>query len=251
MQSVEQKIRKLLSITSDPAASQAERENALAHASRLAARHAIDLSSVGAEAKDWGVTTVHEFVSQQWNRTPRLPQWAPFVESVVQEFFFVKLLQCEGRRQSGVGDSLMERTRLLSYLRIDAFGSLCDRRVAAYVFTFLRREFLRLARARFGEYRKSVSAQAERNFYFGVAAGLADALRDVRGSSVSAADSSALIQTNVALQDAFNETFPGTEKCKSPSAECSMAGYEMGQKIRIATALPASEVPRLDVARPV
>lgn len=225
---IQQKIRKLLAIAGDSSASDAERATALSTAQRLAERHAIDMASVGAEARHWGTSVLKTFAIGT-----HLPAWCGYVNALLEEFFFVRTFS--HRHYSA---ALGARCDLV------AFGAECDRKVASYVFTFLRREFLRLKTDREKELRRNMRAAEQRAFYSGVATAVYQSLNRDRQQRQSAAtaDSRAMIAVDDSLERAFREAFPDMGKSTQKSAvDPDWHGYCAGQSVQVRKPLPSEQ----------
>lgn len=226
---IQQKIRKLLAIAGDSSASDAERATALSTAQRLAERHAIDMASVGAEARHWGTSVLKTFADDS-----RLPAWCGFVIALLEEFFFVRLIT--HRHYT---------TESLVCCDLMSFGAECDRKVASYVFAFLRREFLRLKTDREKQLRRNLRAAEQRAFYAGVAKAVYEQLdreRDGRRPE-AAADSRAMIAVNDAIDRALVEAFPAVAYAKDNRRAFSpdWHGYRAGQSVQVRKPLPSEQ----------
>ena len=223
---IHQKIRKLLAIAGDSSASEAERATALATAQRLAERHAIDMASVGADARNFGTSVLKTFAIGT-----RFPAWVGYVESLLEEFFFIRTFHHR-----------LYDAALGARCDLVAFGAECDRKVASYVFTFLRREFLRLKTDREKQLRRNMRAAEQRAFYSGVATAVYQSLNRDRQQRQSAAteDSRAMIAVDDSLERAFREAFPDIGESKQKSAiEPDWHGYRAGQSVQVRKPLPS------------
>lgn len=206
---VEDKIRKLLAIAQCEGASEAERALALEKAAAIAEQHAIDMNELGSEPADFGVSPV-------WDGSA-FPNWVMPV-AVVVELFNVRVM-FRDRRQ------------------IELFGSRSARQVGDYVFTFLRREFLRCVKdyekalrghltSRLGVVKASrwagLSVKQRGEYFRGLSAGLYQKImqgRKARGTEAG------LVRVNAELQKAFEKTFGNVPEKKTRADEINAHGF--------------------------
>lgn len=202
MSDIADKIRKLLAVAECDGASEAERATALDQAARLAQKHAIDLDALGSEASEYGSTQLWEAASQ--------PPWITAIMFILGDHFNVKPFR------QGRGD--------LGYVAFHVFGCKPSREMAEYVFTFLRREFLRLARV-------NRLARTEGTFR-SMGLGLRRALRAKEKQRTASEQSDALILCDK-LNAAFDEQNPEMPSAKFRAANASTKAYEIGKHIEI------------------
>lgn len=229
------KIRKLLAIANDSSASEAERDTAMATACRLAEKHAIDMASVGADAKGFGTTVVATFRAQ-WPRTPQPPEWAGYVGSLLELFFFVKVFSSK-RLNYCEGNVTADREVML-------FGAECDRKVGKYIWVYLRREFLRLKGIREKSLRRNLMTNEVRSFYHGVAAGIRHNLQQARqhgaGFDDVMKDAAALIAVGRDLDHAFASHFPNCQLAKQRDVTPDVHGYVAGREVQVRNAVASA-----------
>lgn len=231
MSSVEDKIRALLAVAEDPAASAGEKEAAMLAASRLAQRHSVDIDQLGTEASDFGSSVLFEFASEEGSFAVRIPSWAGPVIDVLQEHFNVRGWLDGELKQNSVRKLWM------------VFGCGASRKVAIYVGTYLSREFIRLNRV----HRPKSKAVFYRSLALGVIARLQDLAKRVNEYS----DCLALIQqSGERLQGEFDRFCADVEMRSLPAAEgkYSREAFHIGKSIEINTALSDSRPEQLRIA---
>lgn len=229
------KIRKLLAIANDASASEAERDTAMATACRLAEKYAIDMASVGADAKGFGTTVVATFRAK-WPRMPQPPEWAGYVGSLLELFFFVKVF-------SSTRLSCCERDVTVDS-EVMLFGAECDRKVGKYIWVYLRREFLRLKGIREKSLRRNLMTNEVRSFYHGVAAGIRHNLQQARQHGADAGDAmkdaAAIIAVARDLDHAFESHFPNCKLTKQRFIEPDVYGYAAGRDVQVRNAVASA-----------
>ena len=218
--SVADKIRKLLKIVACESASAAEKETALYQASRLSAKHAINLDALGDEATDFGSTVLEKFGA-------RSPSWCLPVSMVLSEFFNVRCFISREPSPRGGLDAHWH-----------AFGCESSREVAVYVWTFLKREFLRLA--------KRERPLQLTNFYISIACGLAYSLREKRERE-DRAMAAGMIHLSDRTDDAYRkfcELLP-MQPTKVPKFKPNQRAFDLGRQIQVKPGLGAEMEPQL------
>lgn len=233
MSSVDDKIRKLLAIAECESATDAERELALEKAAALADRHAIDMASLGSAADSFGTTVVYLARSR--------PAWVLPV-AVVLQLFNVRAVFSTVNTEHG------------RFKTVSLFGSQSSRRVGEYVFTFLRREFLRRCSLYEAELKaKAVACRLVTNdwrmssawkgeYYRGLAAGLFQKLDAKRNSGVAGRQ---LVKVSAELDSAFASAFPNAGELKTRANTASSDGIRDGASIELNDALAAPSVRRI------
>lgn len=208
---ISEKIRKLLAIVEDPSASEAEKATALSKAASLARQHDLNLDECAAAADTYRCEVVATF--------RRLPAYYQGLASVLTKFFSVRVLTCRRRHDDGTFDT-----------QVDFFGSESNRAVAIYVWTYLKREFLRRFR-KWKEHHGRISAKHERGFYEGLAFGLITRLREEQRQSQSAEN--ALILASDELNRRMKEKLGELEIRDSLESVVSADGFRQGKDITI------------------
>jgi hypothetical protein len=179
-QPVLDKIRKLLQVDPAKGATQAEAEQALMAAQRLALKHSIDLAAVDVT----GDTTAGEpIVNQPW--TPqregggecaaRLPTCHKFIAWILGKYFGVRVIEVSSWGEYvDKGQTLQGRRKSLSLV-----GRQSNVQIAIYVYGYLHREFMDLWHA---HKKKHGLSMADRNgFFYGLYVGLSEKLEREKG----------------------------------------------------------------------
>lgn len=229
MSHVEDKIRKLLAIAECSTASSAERELAMEKAIALAEVHAVEISELGRDALKFGTSDLWE------NNGRRQPVWLDGVIQCTMRFnvrvLYLKKTDDAGRHRGWV---------------VEAFGCEASRRVAEYVFTFLRREFLRKLK----EYEQKVLDRLVREydlprfmwqgigrkkqveFLRGVAIGVCSKIEERR--KAAAGIGNALVRVSRELENEFERCFGEVPvKKEREDLEDNRAGIIAGRSIEL------------------
>lgn len=204
------KVRKLLKIVECETATDAEKQTALHQASRLSQKHAIDMDALGDEASEFGVTVLDTFGS-------RNPSWALPVAHILTDYFNVRCF----KRNGMVCDMIVAHEWA-------CFGCKPSRDVATYVWVFLKREFLRLA--------KICRPLDRHSFFTSVACGLAVSLRDKQQKSEPEM-TAGLIRIGDSLEKEFEKTFQDLKEIKEPTLRPNHRAFHMGRQISVHQAI--------------
>ncbi len=212
---IEGRIRKLLAIAEDPGSSDAERDTVLQKAAALAFEHDLNIDDCrGGADQAYVLKSLAEF--------KRLPPYAEGLAMILSECFGVRLLASQAK----FGRKVFSHT-------IKAFGTDSNVTVAVYVYTYLRREFLRRCRE-WKSKQKSVSASMERGFYQSLAHGLLMKLKP-HGVTKSI-ESRAMIRADQ-LRAAFERLHQELDDPVQRTADASVEGFRQGQEIEIRRAV--------------
>jgi len=186
-QAVLDKIKKLLRLDTEKGATQAEVEQAVMAAQRLALRHGIDLDEVDATED---LAPPEPVISERFTpeRTgggecaARLPAADKYIVMLLQEFFRVHVIYIS--KWGEYEDHGVKKEGRRKHLQV--FGKKTNVQIATYVYGFLHREFGLLWR----EYKRLYdSPMSSRNsFYIGLYNGLYDKLRATMGQVVEEVD---------------------------------------------------------------
>jgi hypothetical protein len=209
---IEERIRKLLDIAGDPAASEAERDNALAIAARLAAKHDIDMHGCRSQAElDYGMS-----VCDQWSRRPH---YAPPIGCILTMFFGVTSVRCV--RPAAIG----------------VFGTASSRAIAVYVYAVLKRQFLAAHSVWASRQKKRPNADMCRGFYQSVAAGLSHRLEGERETLNQQMGLIVAPDLSVPMAAFFGRELQNAEVKKG---RLTSEGFEAGKRIAIRPGLKSS-----------
>lgn len=242
------KIKKLLRRSEERGFTEAEADQALAAAQRLAARHAIDLAAVDVSEE---VGELEPFETEGF--TPegaggnecsrRLPVTHQHVADILELYFSVRVVTSEYWKEE---DDFRERRQ-----KIELTGRRTAVSVGIYVYKFLLEEF----RRRWLAYRKATAAATcERaDFYQGVFWGLAKKLRAARGFALAEAQTAlpaadpnryalALVAEDERLEAETRAAHPRLRYVKRKETKVEdyrscQAGIDAGSSIEIVTAI--------------
>lgn len=209
-----ERVRKLLALgRRSPNA--AEAESALAAAQRLMEEYNLTEAEADRPAGDWT-----EAVLQ---RARRLGIERDILAMILQEFFFVRIL---------IGYELVDDRLLTTFV---VFGRPENVAVAEYAYTFLRREFL-------GRIRRT-KPKSPKSYVFGLGAAVVAKLREERRSFGSRSDSTAIVLSSRALDEALEARHPDMPAVKmkaGKSEPCDqMRGRMDGRDINLQKPLPS------------
>jgi len=208
---IERKIRKLLKLANDPAASEHERALALAMASRLAAEADVDVNRFRADdEREYGLTRL-----ARWSV---VPAYAFSIGNVLELHFRVVAIH----------------TRLYPGEELNVFGSRPNREIAKYVYACLRREFLAAAKVWRRGLNRRASAAEERGFFISVAAGLNCKMKDLAKRAAMPAGLIPAPDLTQPLEEFFGRNI--ARKTALPK-RMSDVGFELGKKITIRPAV--------------
>lgn len=209
------KIAALLRLA-EGAATDGEREAALAQAAKLAAKYNIELQSIDSTAPDG-------FEESYLSNYATEPLWLAPVMSLLTEYFFVAyyLLHQEGQRS-----------------RVMLVGQKHNLAIAVHVYVFLSRSFADGWKA-FSKRRGTRAG--ERSYHEGVLAVLDDRLRRER-DQYSTAEQTALIRVGSGAHDALAKRYPDVQERaasapRSIDTEAFLQGIADGREIQIRKAL--------------
>lgn len=221
---IDAKLRKLLAVAECEGASDAEKATALHQAARLAEKHAIDLDALGREASGYGETELAVFIDRE-------PPWCMPICCVLMAHFNVRGFSGRSREQDDAGEIRIVR-------RVFVFGCKPSRDVALYVFTFLRREFLRLA--------SEMRPKRKAGFYRSLACGIIARLDELKKADPSESESTALISAKLETEFALASANFGKAR-KRPPVDGYRDAFERGKQIEINPALQGETVRRLEM----
>ena len=179
-QDVLDKIKKLLKVDEGRGNSQAEAEQALVAAQRLALRHGINLDEIDA-TEDVGYNEPivgEEFTPERTGGgqcASRLPTAHKYIAWILEKYFRISMIYITNEKE--YEDKGVRKFGKVRSLQI--FGKKTNVQIALYVYGFLHREFALLWR----DYkRKNNADMSSRNsFYLGLYAGLSDKLLSTLG----------------------------------------------------------------------
>ncbi len=219
-ETMREKIRKLLKIAECESASDAEKATALHQAARLSEKHAIDLDALGRDASEFGTTVLEAFGT-------RSPSWCNAVGMVLSEHFNVSVYVERISSKRGGRD-----------VRWHCFGCKPSREISVYVWTYLKREFLRAARDLLKRHKKIDRQSLFVSLAFGVISRLNDLKRQLLAEDAQA---TALIVSSLKAEFAtFSAGFGVVKKVK---INADREAFNRGKDIEIRTALKTTSVP--------
>lgn len=219
VETVAEKIRKLLALAACEGASDAEKTAALHQASRLAEKHAIDLDALGSDASEFGSSVI-------WSGNFQ-PPYMTAVLSIVESHFNVKCFRTSVDRWTAAATGIDRITW-------SVFGCLASRDVAEYVFTFLSREFVRAA--------KQLRLKQTVGVFRSMASGLSTKLESLKKTQSSEEQSNSLILSN-RLKSEFEPFSTGFGTVSHRPTDASRVAYDHGKTIEICPALKGVEQP--------
>lgn len=212
--SIAEKIRKLLRVAACDSATTAEKETALHQAARLSQKYAIDLDALGSEASDFGATLLEAFGS-------RSPSWCLPVSFILNDHFNVCVFHIRHASSRGGYDNHWK-----------CFGCRPSREVAVYVWSFLKREFIRLC--------KEAKPLDRSSFFISLACGLSVALTE-KMQTEEPDLVSGLIHIGDRTKAEYAKFSNGFLPAKMPKLKANSDAYQMGRKIQINPALKSSD----------
>lgn len=241
-----EKIKKLLRVDDSKGATQAEVENAMQAATRLALRHGIDLDEVDTTEE---VESNEPIIEETFNPTNgskvydnQLPVTHRFIAFILERYFRVSILTVKKWARRADGTEGPTRT-------IQIFGKKTNVSIAIYVYGFLQREFKTLWR----KYRAKTGAEmsSRASFYQGLYWGLDEKLRQTMGvvekESAKALEhkgtSMAIVLHNESkkIEEAVKASHPRvkytTHKAETDDMSALYEGQRQGTKININPAL--------------
>lgn len=219
-ETIRDKIRKLIKIAECESASEAEKATALHQAARLSEKHAIDLDALGSEASEFGATELEAFGT-------RSPSWCNAVAMVLSEHFNVRVYVERIASKRGGRD-----------VRWHCFGCRPSREISVYVWTYLKREFLRAER----DLRRRHKTIDRQSLFVSLAFGVISRLNDLKGQlHPEDAKATALIVSN--LKSEFGRFSAGFGVVKKVKVNADRDAFNRGKDIEIRTALKTTSVP--------
>ncbi len=229
MDDVLAKIQKLLALTGSP--NEHEAKLALVKAQSLMVEHNISLDQVESfSAEDGGFIEEGVF----YNKTQTLPYEVEWVMSVVQNYFFVKVI-----RQSSFSDEFT-KVRRKRNINVLFFGAPENIAIAKHVFYYL----CRIYRELWLDYKEINEAQrsAAKSFYAGLSAGFSQKLKEERKAH-DPSTKNALVLIYKKLDDALADFYDNLnlKQMKMNAGKDNDAyeeGCEQGKKINLHSPIP-------------
>lgn len=183
---VVEKIKKLLAVDPAKGATQAEAEQALMAAQRLALKNNIDLASIDTTED---TSAGEPIINQPWTPTregggecaARLPTCHKFIVWILTAYFAVRVIEISTYGE--YADKGVTKRGLRKSLSI--VGRQTNVQIAIYVYGFLHREFMDLWHAHKKETNASMSSR--NSFFYGLYVGLNDKMHLEKGRSELAA----------------------------------------------------------------
>jgi len=204
----EERIRKLLEISSSETATEAERENAFRHAVKLA-------QSIDSDIDQFSTRLAPEFLQHVVDNWMRIPVYATPVMEVVKVAAGVRYYYESG------GDPCL----------LVAFGTRPHLEICQYFYTYLRREFLWRHRRRFAGLRRP-PAQVSRGYWVTLAHGILE--RFETATAPSSQQAGLIVAREQQLDDAYAAIGVITRRMK---ADTRIDGRAEGRTIKLSHGL--------------
>jgi hypothetical protein len=250
-QDVLDKIKKLLRMDDGRGNTQAEVEQAMAAALKLAARHGIDLNEVDTaeDAEPPEPVVGEEFAPERTGGgecAARLPAANKYITWILEKFFRVQVIRITSWGKYEVKGTMQEGP----VKRLQFFGRKTNVQIAIYVYNFLRNEFAIL----WHDYKRRMQApmSSRNSFYYGLHAGLHKKLLETMGEvEVETAKQLEAKGTSMALvlvgeqekvTEEVKKAHPRIKYVSTGDGDTSddtavWEGRRLGEKIEIRTAL--------------
>ena len=225
-----EKIRKMLALAGDKAASKGEIENAMAKAKEIAMRHAIDIASI--IPKNGNKATVHDIQKDSTlkTRSVREQPYHRYVYNVIMEVFEIDLVR-SGHKDC-YGDWVTTAIHLI--------GDPTDIEIVKVIFPWLESIFPRTLSRLVKKHELTARAADANGFFLGMAQGIVEAnKREEEKLSEEDKQTYALVVVGKqeAIQKAKEELFPKLNKPKSNrrahNGFAIALGQEEGRKVNL------------------
>lgn len=235
---IRERIRKLLSMTQENGATEAEAEAAVAMAARLMDEHDLTPDDVGeAGTPVYGKDVIDS------GEGLRLPPELDGIAVILGQFFRVRVMGCQCLESKGKGWPAVPAWK------VEAFGLPANIEAARFVYRFLKTTYLGLwERLRM---RTKLRKSKQSAYYYGLTIGLYRRLQRERAEAArrpgrdASAPGNALVLADEALDRAFEDAHPDVPKARAKTGRdrsVQFAGALDGAGINIARPLGAGRL---------
>jgi hypothetical protein len=219
-----EKIKKLLRLARDKAASPAEAAQALARAMELIARHDLDLGEINLDEP------TEKFIRDHIHVGLRVSLVKKLVIGILQSFFHVRVC--------------------LTSPRLAILGRESDVQIASYVFAFLVRSCAKAFSAwaqRERASRRKISTGKKESFIRGWIYGVSSNLEPVKAQIEDSGSRSIILMRQAALEDFYSQEFPHTRTITiakgRENTRALVSGWHAGKQTNVRTPLNSGAEP--------
>ena len=203
-----EKIQKLMSLADSP--NKHEAESAMAKAQELMTKHNIEMQSI--ENYD------SEYVKEQTEGYSRATVESKYINNLLSEFFFVRLVSSRGRGQT--------------FLNI--IGEKNNVKTALHMRVYLTNVFKSLWK----EYKKENNAPngSKQSFYMGIMSGFTEVMNEKRAATCESMDM--VLVNDPKVDDKVSELFPRLRKASTSrvnlnDSQAISAGHSQGRSLNV------------------